>query len=34
MEPLFCDLLSQNSKLFIIAATIVCLLISLPYIQV
>ena len=28
-----CDLLSQNSKLFIIAATIVCLLISLPYIR-
>ena len=27
------DLLSQNSKLFIIAATIVCLLISLPYIR-
>ena len=28
-----CDLLSQNAKLFVIGATIVCLLISIPYVR-
>jgi NADH-quinone oxidoreductase subunit N len=28
-----CDLLSQNAKLFVLGATILCLLISLPYIR-
>jgi len=28
-----CDLLSQNAKLFVISSTILCLLISLPYIR-